>query len=406
MNILFVHNNFPAQFRRLIPALAGQEGVSLAAIGSPTAVPMAGVKLLKYVLTDANLAAVHPFARRFAVECRRAEEVLYQLSRLRASGFTPDIMMAHPGWGESLPLKTVFPDARLLLYCEHFYCVKGGDFGFDREFPDYGLDGHVALHLKNAATLLALAECDRGISPTQWQRSGFPVWARDRIDVIHEGIDTRTAQPAPNASFKLPNGPTLTAADEVITFVARNLEPLRGYHVFMRALPRILDKRREAHVVIVGGDGTSYGAPPPRGKSWKSIFLQEVADRIDIGRVHFVGRLPYQRYLAALQISSAHVYLTYPFILSWSALEAMSVGCVVIASDTPPVREVLDSDTGVLVPFFDVAGLADSVIDVLAHPRRYSARRTKARQLVVERYDADRICIPAMLSVLSQYKRG
>ena len=403
MKILFVHNNFPAQFAPLATALVG-EGAEVAAIGSLTARPLKGVRLVRYALGDGDVSRTHPFARRFEGECRRAEQVLYGLSSLLASGFTPDIIVAHPGWGETLPLKTVFPSARLLLYCEFFYGSDGRDIGFDPEFPAIGLDGGVGLKLKNAATLLALAEADATVSPTKWQRSTFPQPYRDAIRVIHEGVDTDRARPDSQAEFTLASGGTLRGSDQVVTFVARNLEPLRGYHVFARALPRILVKAPDAHIVIVGGDGTSYGMKPQRGRTWKSIFLDEVADSIDMSRVHFTGRLPYQRYLKALQVSSAHVYLTYPFVLSWSAVEALSAGCVVIGSDTAPVREIIDDGkNGVLVPFFDVDGLADRVIDAVKHPHRFERMRASARELAVTRYDSLRKCVPDALALVRSF---
>jgi glycosyltransferase involved in cell wall biosynthesis len=192
----------------------------------------------------------------------------------------------------------------------------------------------------------------------------------------------------------------LSAADEVITFVARNLEPLRGYHAFMRALPRVLAQRPNAHVVIIGGDGTSYGAHPPKGQSWKGIYLEEVQNGLDMRRVHFTGFLGYEQYLAALQISSAHVYLTYPFVLSWSLLEAMSAGCVVIGSDTAPVTEVIDGQNGMLVPFFDTEALAGAVVGALRDRRALSGMRARARETVMAGYDLRTVCLPQMLQLL------
>jgi glycosyltransferase involved in cell wall biosynthesis len=373
----------------------------MAAIGSATARATERVKLSKYSpLSDHDVAATHPFARRFDLECRRAEQVLYNLTSMAASGTRPDVIFAHPGWGETLPLKTIFPDARLLLYCEYFYGARGQDFGFDLEFAESGLDGEVGLHLKNATTLLGLLDAERGISPTKWQQSTYPEMFRSKIEVIHEGVDVEAARPDGDARLVLPTGEVLTKADEVVTFVARDLEPLRGFHIFMRSLPRILQKRPHAQVVIVGADGTSYGLAPPAGKTWKSVFLAEVADRIDARRVHFVGRLPYENYLTVLQISSAHVYLTYPFVLSWSLLEAMSVGCAIVASDTAPVREVIDGENGLLVPFFDIAAVSERVIELLANRRRYKSMRETARQHVIDRYDAERICVPKMMSII------
>src|SRR5271168_2552576 len=260
MNILFVHNNFPGQYQHLARALTRDPKMRMAAIGASTSQEVNGVNLIKYGLSNIDVSASHPFARRFDLECHRAEQVLYALSTLASSRFNPDVIIAHPGWGETIPVRSIFPLARLIVYCEFFYGGKERDVGFDPEFPAIGADGNVALKLKNAATLLALSECDAGLAPTAWQRSTFPEVFRDKIDVLHEGIDTAAVKPEPAASFQLPSGRLLTAKDEVVTFAARNLEPLRGYHVFMRALPRIMAERPNAEIVIIGGYGTSYGA--------------------------------------------------------------------------------------------------------------------------------------------------
>jgi glycosyltransferase involved in cell wall biosynthesis len=404
MDVLFIHNNFPAQFQHLAPFLAKQPGVRVAAIGARTSRAIEGVRLIKYAMTAYDTSSSHPFARRFDLECHRAEQVLYALSTLASSAFNPDVIIAHPGWGETIPVRSIFPLARLIVYCEFFYGGKERDVGFDSEFPAIGADGNVALQLKNAATLLALSECDAGLSPTAWQRSTFPKVFRDKIEVLHEGIDTAAVKPVPNASFRLPSGRLLTAKDEVVTFAARNLEPLRGYHIFMRALPRLMAERPNAEIVIIGGYGTSYGAPPPRGTSWKSIFLDEVAARIDIDRVHFCGHLPYRDYLCALQISSAHIYFTYPFTLSWSLLEAMSTGCLVIGSDTAPLRDVINEHNGILVPFFDIEKLADCIIDALAHPDRFQHLRSAARRSIVGQYDLAQKCLPALAEFVRRGK--
>ena len=401
MNVLFVHHNFPAQFRYLARALSRDSSVKMMAIGSATAQPIPGVTLSRYEFERSDVASTHPFARRFDLECQRAEQVLYALSSLVASGFTPDVILAHPGWGETLPLRTMFPKARLLIYCEFFYGELGRDVDFDPEFPKSGIDGHIALKLKNATTLLALNDADLGISPTDWQRSTFPAHYQDKIATIHEGVDVDVVRPDPSAVFGLPAGRQLSKSDEVVTFVVRNLEPLRGYHIFMRALPHILSRRPNAQIVLVGGGGLSYGLPAPAGTTWKSFFLKEVESRIDQTRVHFVGRLPYQDYLKVLQISSAHVYLTYPFVLSWSLLEAMSAGCVVIGSDTAPVREVINGENGILTPFFDAERLANHVVTALANPSDFQEMRSAARRYVKDNFDMERLCLPRMLDLLS-----
>jgi glycosyltransferase involved in cell wall biosynthesis len=400
MNILFVHNNFPGQYLHIARALARNPEVRMAAIGSGTSQTMDGVKLLKYGLGQVDVSATHPFARRFDAECHRAEQVLYALSSLATAGFKPDVIMAHPGWGETLPLRTIFPTARILLYCEFFYGAHGRDVGFDQEFPETGADGHVALHLKNAASLLALADCNVGISPTEWQRLTFPKEFQHKITTIHEGIDVDLIKPKSDAVLRLPSGRELRQTDEVVTFVARNLEPQRGYHIFMRALPRIMSERPRAEIVIIGGDGVSYGPAPPSGTTWKTLFFNEIINKIDQGRIHFTGRLPYPDYLSALQVSSAHVYLTYPFVLSWSLLEALSAGCLVVGSDTAPVREILNKHNGLLVPFFDIDQIADRVIEALALPDRFRSIRIQARKTIVDQYNLVNVCLPKMTALI------
>lgn len=400
MKILFVHNNFPAQFAHLADALAADPSHQLAAIGTSTARQPNGVNLLRYSLPELDISTTHPFARRFELECRRAEQVLYAASSLLAQGFEPDVVVAHPGWGETIPLRSMFDRAKLVLYCEYYY-HDGRDTSFDPEFAEFGLDSKVNIHAKNAATLLSMAQADHCVSPTKWQKDTFPSIVRDEIEVLHEGIDTVWARPNPNARLVLPNGRSLTPADEVVTYVSRNLEPYRGYHVFMRALPKVMAERPRAHVVIVGGDSVSYGAPPDDDRSWKEIFLEEVKERLDPRRIHFLGRIEREHYLSVLQVSTCHVYLTYPFILSWSALEAMSVGCVLIGSDTGPVQEVIsDGENGMLVSFFDSDALADKIIEVLAHRQRFAKLRASARKTVQARFDLKTHSLPKWMEYL------
>jgi glycosyltransferase involved in cell wall biosynthesis len=399
IRILLVHHNFPAQFRNIAKELANRPEFELAAIGCETASALAGVKLVRYQ-TPAGEPAAHAFARRFEHECRRAEQVMYAATDLIDGGFVPDLIFVHAGWGENLPLKSIFPKAKLVVYCEFYYRTSGQDFGFDPEFPASGIDGLVELEARNASTLLGLAQCDRGLSPTYWQFSTYPQEFKSKIAVIHEGVDTEALRPDDNAALLLPTGRQLTRKDKVVTYSARNLEPTRGFHTFMRALPQILRRQPDAEGLIVGGDGVSYGRRPLRDPNWKSAMLREVGARLDPDRVHFLGRLPYDAYLNALQISSAHVYLTYPFVLSWSLLEAMSCGCVVVASDTAPVREVVNKRNGVLSPFFSPEVLAEKVCSILAAPEAYRSKRIAARRTVVTRYDAKKVCVPKAMALI------
>ena len=402
MNILFIHQNFPGQFKFLAPALAAQ-GHNVVAMTMQKVEPMQwqGVKVMPYGASRGTTRNVHPWVSDFETKTIRGEACFRAALKLKADGFLPDVIIAHPGWGESLFLKDVWPQAKLGIYCEFFYHPDGADVGFDPEFPATDAGEVCRLRLKNLNNLLHFEVADAGISPTHWQASTFPEPFRARIGVVHDGIDTAAVAPNPHVSLTLNGSITLTRQDEVITFVNRNLEPYRGYHVFMRALPEILVRRPQARVLIVGGDDVSYGARPPEGKKWKDIFVAEVRPRIsdaDWARVHFVGNVPYQHFISLLQLSSVHVYLTYPFVLSWSLLEAMSTGCAIVASDTAPLREAIRADeTGRLVNFFDVQGLADAVCALLDDPAARARLGANARVFAQENYDLRSVCLPQQL---------
>ncbi len=400
MNFLFVHNNFPAQFRNLVEALVADAGHRVAAIGSETAQSVSGVELRRYKMPSFDVSNTHPFARRFDIECRRAEQVLFVASALSAGGFAPDIVFAHCGWGENIPLRVAFPEARLIIYSEFFYRSEGQDVHFDRESGQMGIDGLAGVHCNNAATLIALADADLGLSPTEWQRSTYPKEFQSKIRVAHEGVDLERVRPDPLARFRLPGGRMLTRENEVVTFVSRSLEPMRGFPVFLRAVPQILRARPNAEIVIVGGEAASYGPGAPDGSSWKSYCLNPMLPDLDLSRVHFLDRAPYDDYLSLLQISSAHVYLTYPFVLSWSLIEAMAVGCTIIGSDTPPVQEAIESGrNGLLTPFHDPDALAQKVSQVLADTARYASLGRAARETVASRYEK-KDCVARAMQLL------
>ena len=403
MKILFIHQNFPGQFKFLAPALLGQgHEVAAMTMQKGSAGQWQGVKLLPYTASRGTTPNVHPWVSDFETKTIRGEACFRAALQLKAEGYVPDAIVAHHGWGESLFLKEVWPDTRLGIYCEFYYRAQDADVGFDPEFPVSDPGEACRLRLKNLNNLLHFEVADAGISPTHWQASTFPEPFRRRIAVIHDGIDCAAVAPNPAVSLVLNGSVKLTKQDEVITFVNRNLEPYRGYHVFMRALPEILRRRPKARVLIVGGDDVSYGARPPEGQSWKAIFAAEARPRIadsDWARVHFLGHLPYQHFIPLLQLSTLHVYLTYPFVLSWSLLEAMSVGCAIVASDTQPLREAIRHDeTGRLVDFFDVSGLANEVCALLDDPPARRRLGAAAREFARANYDLETVCLPRQLA--------
>jgi glycosyltransferase involved in cell wall biosynthesis len=348
-----------------------------------------------------STANIHPWVVDFESKIIRAEGCFRAALKLKAQGFTPDVIIAHSGWGESLFLKEVWPDAKLGIYCEFFYHPQGADVDFDAEFLGSDEGDVCKLRLKNLNNLLHFDVADAGISPTHWQASTFPEPFRSRIAVVHDGIDTHVVAPNRKASLTLNSNIVLTPQDEVITFVNRNLEPYRGYHIFMRALPEILKHRPRARVLIVGGDEVSYGEQPPKGATWKSIFASEARPQIsdaDWSRVHFLGTIPYNQFITMLQLSTLHVYLTYPFVLSWSLLEAMGVGCAIVASDTQPLHEAIQHDqTGRLVNFFDVSKLTNEVCALLDDPKSRARLGKNAREFAQANYDLKTVCLPRQL---------
>lgn len=419
MNILFVHQNFPGQFRHLAPALArrGHRVVALT-LQDVKRQNWRGVELVPYRLPRGTAPGVHPWLADLESKVIRGQACLCAARELSAQGFAPDVIIGHPGWGETLFLKDQWPQATLALYGEFFYRAVGADVDFDPELQPPDPDAQSRIRLKNLNNLMSFEAADAVISPTQWQASTYPAWVREKLSVIHDGIDTQLAAPRADATLQVhePGRPTetLSRSDEIITFVSRNLEPYRGYHVFMRALPELLRRRPRARVLVVGGDGVSYSARPVPGRhggsSWRQIYEDEARLRVpaeDWARVHFLGRVPYERYLALLQVSTVHVYLTYPFVLSWSLLEAMSAGCAIVGSDTAPVREAIQHGvTGRLVDFFDTGALCEAVCDLLDEPGARARLAIAARELAHNRYDLQTVCLPRQLAWFDQLAGG
>ena len=353
MRYLFVHQNFPGQYKNLVAHLRNDPQNEIVFLTERQDRAMANVRKIVYKTARTVSRSTHHYLRQVEHAVLRGQAVARVALKLKAQGFTPDIMIGHNAWGEILYLKDVFPDVPLLGYFEFFRKPWGGCLDFDPEYPpDY--DARAKLRTLGSVDLLGLNTADWGQTATEWQRSQHPARYHDMVSVVHEGIDTGSVKPDRDAKL-LVDGITLGCNDEVITYAARNLEPYRGFHIFMRALPAILKRRPKAHVLIVGGDQVSYGRLPPRGETYRSLMLKEVGKSLDMKRVHFIGWTPYDEYLKALQVSSAHVYLTYPFVLSWSMLEAMASGCMVIGSRTAPVQEVIrDGANGRLVEFFEI----------------------------------------------------
>jgi glycosyltransferase involved in cell wall biosynthesis len=398
VKILFVHQNFPGQFPHLAPALAAR-GHQVLALTAETNTRPAPVRVIKYRKPD-PVTLSSPLGRMYAECAERGARAALAAGQLRdRHGYVPDLIFGHSGWGETLFLKEVWPKAKLLIYAELMYQTTGLDTDFDPEFRREGLGARISTTARAAHLVQAMVQADAALAPTAFQAATFPAELRGKIRVIHDGINTDVVRPNPEAVLHIPGTTrSFRPGDEVISFVSRSLEPYRGYHSFLRALPAVLQARPQAHAVIVGDEGQSYGAPPKDGISWKARFLDEVRDRIDLERVHFLGRVPYANYLALLQVSRVHAYFTYPFVLSWSCLEALATGAMVVASDTEPVREVItDGSNGRLVDFFDIAGWSAALISALANPEATAPLREAARAGVIARYDLATVCLPQLI---------
>jgi glycosyltransferase involved in cell wall biosynthesis len=403
MNVLFVHQNFPGQYLHLAPALAADLRNKVVALSTRTGVSLPGVRILTYQIARQPTPNIHPWLAEQEVKVIRGAAVARAALQLRGQGFSPDVICVHPGWGEALFLKDVWPDSRMLCFCEFYYQARGSDVGFDPEFSGTRDEEELfKLRLKNAHNLISLDAADIGVSPTMWQRDQYPEEYHSRIEVVFDGIDTTVACPSEGVEVRLQRDDvTLSSETEVVTFVARNLEPYRGFHIFMRALPEIFRERPKARAIIIGGDDVSYGRKPPPGRTYRRMLLDEVGKDLDMSRVHFVGRLPYGVFLDVLRVSTVHVYLTYPFVLSWSMLEAMSAGCLLLGSSTPPVQEIIrHGENGLLVDFFDIRGLARTIIEAIENRTSYEAIRQEARRTVVEHYDLKTICLPKHMALV------
>ena len=410
MKLLCIHQGFPGQYIHILRALDRQGGHQLVGLGIDEAAEElpASVQYFRYGLARGNQEGLHPWVQDIETKVIRAEACAHACSEMKRNGFTPDLICGHPGWGELLFVKDVWPSVPLLTYQEFFYNPLGFDYDFDPELqgvPDW--TSCSSIRMKNANQLLNLEASSWCVTPTEFQRTSYPAAWRDRISVIHDGIDTNKACPNLNPKpIELEDGTVLTADDQIVTFVNRNLEPYRGCHIMIRAIPHLQRLAPEAKLLIIGNtSGVSYGSPCPNGE-WKDVFLKEIEGQYDPSHVHFTGKVPYEQFLPILQLSKAHVYLTYPFVLSWSLLEAMSCGCAVVGSATPPVQDVIDHRrNGLLVDFFDHKELAEAISELLTNRALAQELGQSARDTVLRSFRLEN-CVQRQLALMDLVAQG
>ena len=386
---LFVHNNFPGQFRDLIGFLV-EQGVPCAGIGQNHAIGMEGVQMGRYGLPKGTGSDVFTYAVRAEADLIRGWGAYRMARQLKAAGWDPAVIVGHPGWGEMAFLEELFPGTPQVAFAEFFYRPHGLDVGVDTEFFPPSEDNALRVIAKNPVMALAYANAAAIVAPTRFQASTLPQGVLSNVRIIHEGVDVDAIRPGPAEPFLLPDGRLIAPGPPVITHVNNNMEPLRGLHIFARALPRLLAEVPEAQVLIIGQDTKqAYGGSPPDDLTWREVCFRDV--EIDPARVHFLGKLPHEQMLAALRLGAAHVYYTYPFVLSWSLVEAMALGCHVIGSDTAPLHDAIeDGVNGRLLPFFDVEALSQAMIAACRNPGESAALREAARATAVERFSRDK----------------
>jgi glycosyltransferase involved in cell wall biosynthesis len=390
MKILFLHSNFPAQFRHLAAVLANNPRNQVVFGTMRREGQMPDVNKVIYSPSRKPHKETHHYVKTLEEAVLQGQAVYRLLDKLKKDGFIPDVVYGHSGWGPTLFVKDIFPQAKLLCYFEWFYHSQGSDVGFDPAEP-LTIDDKLRIRIKNTPILTDLYSCDAGLCPTKWQQQQFPPEFQAKIKVLHDGVDTNYFCPKQDEKLVLPAiGLDLSAAKEIVTYVSRGMEPYRGFPQFMEAAALLLERRKNCHVVVVGEDRVAYGKKLPAGKSFKQLMLGKL--KLDMSRLHFTGRLPYPQYLQVLRASSAHVYLTRPFVLSWSMLEAMSVGCLIVASNTPPDTEVIqDGVSGILADFFSPQEIAAGVEEALANPDKMLPIRKRARETIVKKYDLSKL---------------
>jgi glycosyltransferase involved in cell wall biosynthesis len=396
MKILFIHQNFPGQFRESLPRLADSKNHQIVFLTQRKVdKPPPGYAVAVYDVKHKTAEGVHRLARLFDGQVAAGYAVRSACVELKKRGFVPDLVVGHVGWGETMFVHDVYPDAPLAAYFEYYFIPKGGAVASDPEFPE-APDVPTLLHARTAMNYLSLARAASGFTATEWQKQTFPKVFHPSMSVLHEGVRADLLLPDHTSPLTATvKGVRFSRDDELVTYIARNLEPMRGVHTMLRSLPSLQKARPNARVAVIGGDDVSYGQKLANNQTYRGRLVTELGDSVDWSRVHFLGNIPYPDLVTLLKLARVHIYLTVPFVVSWSMLEAMALEKVVIASDVAPVRQFIESGkNGVLVDFFKPQQLAEAMADVLARPDPYRPMREAARQTILATYDFNTIAYP------------
>jgi glycosyltransferase involved in cell wall biosynthesis len=403
MKILFMHPNMPGQYKHLCRAYAANPQHTVVFITKPKPFDLPGIHKVEYRVQREPSPHTHRYLVGVERGILQGQEVWRMCKRLRdVEGFIPDVVCTHPGWGDALYIKEIFPQTRVLSFFEFYYRSHGADVGFDPSEPTSD-DDAARVRTKNLINLMSLESTDWGISPTVWQQSLHPAAFLPKISILHDGIDTDIAKPDPDARFDIA-GHSFRPGDEVVTYIARNFEPYRGFPTFMRAAEIILRERPRCHIIAVGADEVSYGKHLGKDQTWRRIMQSKVT--LDDSRIHWPGNISYAHLMKLFQISAAHIYLTYPFVLSWSSMEAMAAGCAMVSSRTAPVLEVMQHEkNALLADFFSAEDVAAQVLRILESPDRMQEMRQAARQTILDHY-ALKDLLPLHMALIDDLAAG
>lgn len=383
--ILFLHTNFPAQYRRLAPYLKESGGFDVRVGTLKSNAQKIDFTHVKFEKSREARVDIHPALTRTENALLTGQAAYSALNAFKQQNWLPDIVCAHSGFGAGLFVKDMFPNAKYLAYHEWYFNGPITDEGHPCPPDDH--NALIRSRMANLPFLVDLAAMDAGVTPTRWQKAQFPAVFQPALHALHDGLDTDFYTPARSTTLNLPNGISLTQADDVITYVARGMEPYRGFPQFMEAVAKVQKSNSKLHTIVVGNDRVAYGSKRSDGMTYKEHALKSYD--LDTNRVHFTGLVSFEQLRAIFRISSVHVYLTVPFVLSWSMLEAMSTGCIVLGSATPPVQEIIeDGQNGFLTDLFDVERLAVQITDLVGRKESLSSIRQAARSTVTQRYSA------------------
>ena len=403
MRIIFIHQNMPGQYKHLAPKMAAA-GHDVIFITTRNDIDLPGVRRITYKLAREAKNHGHLYIHQLDEQILHGQAVARVLRDLKSQSFVPDVICAHSGWGEALFTKDIFPHTPTQIFSEFYYNSSGSDVSFENS-KGASYDHMCRLRMRNTHMALTSIDADALITPTVWQWQQHPPMMRERMSVIHDGINTEKCAPNPSVKFDLPTGKTLTRDHEVITYMSRNLEPYRGFHHFMKIVGELQRRRPNAHVLIIGGDKISYGTKPDDAANWRESMLAK--HHIEPSRIHFLGRIPYDDYIKFLQLSSVHIYLTYPFVLSWSSMEAMAIGCAIAASSTPPVLEMMrHNHNALLFDFHKPMEMLETVCRLLDDMPLRERLGKSARRTITDKYDLNTVCLPQQMAILDQLGRG